>query len=197
MATRIARAAEITGNRAHHCCRVSTRTAHLWSRTTCRPAPVHLLDRPIAKLIAATQIAVRALPGANIGVAPHSLRAVTPERTGGNRATGRSRADSYPRREQIKEVEECLAWSGRRRLSGLLDHAPIDQRWCLIHATHATAAEIASLANSGAVAGLCPVTEASLGDGIFRPRILTARGPVRRRHRFAGRKNAVAEARLW
>ena len=69
--------------------------------------------------------------------------------------------------EQIKEVEQCLAWSGRRPVEWLLEHAPIDQRWCLIHATHMTATETASLARSGAVAGLCPVTEASLGDGIF------------------------------
>jgi formiminoglutamate deiminase len=69
--------------------------------------------------------------------------------------------------EQIREVEDCLAWSGQRPVAWLLDHAPVDQRWCLIHATHMTAAETGALAKSGAVAGLCPVTEASLGDGIF------------------------------
>ena len=69
--------------------------------------------------------------------------------------------------EQIREVEECIAWSGRRPVEWLLDHAPVDQRWCLIHATHMTATETTALAGSGAVAGLCPVTEASLGDGIF------------------------------
>ena len=69
--------------------------------------------------------------------------------------------------EQTREVEECIAWSGRRPVEWLLEHAPIDQRWCLIHATHMVATEVASLARSGAVAGLCPVTEASLGDGIF------------------------------
>ena len=69
--------------------------------------------------------------------------------------------------EQIREVEECIAWSGRRPVEWLLEHAPVDQRWCVIHATHTTASEITALANSGAVAGLCPITEASLGDGIF------------------------------
>jgi formimidoylglutamate deiminase len=69
--------------------------------------------------------------------------------------------------EQVREVEECVAWSGKRPVEWLLEHAPIDQRCCLIHATHMTATETASLAQSGAVAGLCPVTEASLGDGIF------------------------------
>ena len=68
---------------------------------------------------------------------------------------------------RYKEVEECIAWSGRRPVEWLLEHAAVDQRWCLIHATHTTATEIASLAKRGAVAGLCPVTEASLGDGIF------------------------------
>src|SRR5262249_427776 len=58
----------------------------------------------------------------------------------------------------------------------LLEHAPIDQRWCLIHATHMTKPETAALASSGAVAGLCPVTEASLGDGIFPTREFVGAG---------------------
>jgi formiminoglutamate deiminase len=69
--------------------------------------------------------------------------------------------------EQVKEVEDCLAWSGRRPVQWLLEHAPVDQRWCLIHATHTTSEEVTAIANTGAVAGLCPITEASLGDGIF------------------------------
>ncbi len=112
-------------------------------------------------------MAVRALPGANVGVAPHSLRAVTPDELAAIVPLAEAGPIHIHAAEQIKEVEECIAWSGRRPVEWLLDHAPIDQRWCLIHATHATAAEIASLANSSAVAGLCPVTEASLGDGIF------------------------------
>ena len=69
--------------------------------------------------------------------------------------------------EQTGEVEDCLAWSGRRPVEWLLDHQPVDGRWCLVHATHLTEAETASLAHSGAVIGLCPTTEANLGDGIF------------------------------
>ncbi|HEY0211425.1 formimidoylglutamate deiminase [Acerihabitans sp.] len=69
--------------------------------------------------------------------------------------------------EQIKEVEDCLAWSGARPVRWLMDQVGVDERWCLIHATHLDKAELDSLARSGAVAGLCPTTEANLGDGIF------------------------------
>ena len=69
--------------------------------------------------------------------------------------------------EQMQEVEECLAALGRRPVEWLLDNAEIDSRWCVIHATHTTPTEISALAASGAVVGLCPLTEASLGDGIF------------------------------
>jgi formimidoylglutamate deiminase len=120
-----------------------------------------------ARLMTATRAAVRALPGANVGLAPHSLRAVTPDEL----ATIVPLADAGPvhihAAEQIKEVEDCVAWSGRRPVEWLLEHAPIDARWCLIHATHMTTTETAALAGSDAVAGLCPVTEASLGDGVF------------------------------
>ena len=79
--------------------------------------------------------------------------------------------------EQVKEVEDCIAWSGARPVEWLLDHAAVDARWCLIHATHMTARESAAMAASGAVAGLCPITEANLGDGIFEaPRFLVAGG---------------------
>ena len=67
----------------------------------------------------------------------------------------------------MKEVEDCVAWSGARPVEWLLDNAAVDARWCLIHSTHLDAREVSRLAASGAVAGLCPVTEANLGDGIF------------------------------
>jgi formimidoylglutamate deiminase len=67
----------------------------------------------------------------------------------------------------VKEVEDCLAWSGTRPVEWLLDHADVDARWCLVHATHMTDGEARRVAESGAVAGLCPITEANLGDGIF------------------------------
>jgi formimidoylglutamate deiminase len=123
-----------------------------------------------ARLMAATRAAADALPGAKIGVAPHSLRAVTPEELADIVQLAGAGPIHIHAAEQIKEVEDCVAWSGRRPVEWLLEHAAVDQRWCLIHATHMTAAEIAALARSGAVAGLCPITEASLGDGIFAAR---------------------------
>ncbi len=101
------------------------------------------------------------------GVAPHSLRAVTPEQLAAVAAMLPDRSVHIHAAEQTREVEDCLKWSGQRPVEWLLDHASIDQRWCLIHATHMTASEVARLATSGATAGLCPVTEANLGDGIF------------------------------
>jgi formimidoylglutamate deiminase len=68
--------------------------------------------------------------------------------------------------EQVGEVEQCVAWSGARPVEWLLDHAPVDARWCLVHSTHMTPTEVERLAASGAAAGLCPITEANLGDGI-------------------------------
>jgi len=69
--------------------------------------------------------------------------------------------------EQVKEVEDCVAWSGAWPVEWLLANAGIDDRWCLIHATHMTDAETEAMARSGAIAGLCPITEANLGDGTF------------------------------
>jgi formimidoylglutamate deiminase len=69
--------------------------------------------------------------------------------------------------EQIGEVQDCLAIRNARPVEWLLDHAPVDQRWCLVHATHMTDVETRRLAATGAVAGLCPTTEANLGDGLF------------------------------
>jgi formimidoylglutamate deiminase len=78
--------------------------------------------------------------------------------------------------EQIREVEDCLAAHGRRPIELLYDTAPVDGRWCLIHATHAAPDEIDLIAASGAVAGLCPVTEANLGDGVFDATFFTEKG---------------------
>jgi formiminoglutamate deiminase len=120
-----------------------------------------------ARLTAASRKAVSALASANVGIAPHSLRAVTPDELAAITPLAEGGPVHIHAAEQVKEVEDCLAWSGQRPVEWLLDHAPVDQRWCLIHATHMTAAETDALATSGAVAGLCPLTEASLGDGIF------------------------------
>lgn len=123
-------------------------------------------DRFLA-LVEKARAAVRPLPDARVGIAPHSLRAVTPELLSNVvRATPEGPIHIHVA-EQVKEVQDCLDWSGRRPVEWLLDHAPVDDRWCLIHATHMTPEETEAFARSGAVAGLCPLTEASLGDGIF------------------------------
>jgi formimidoylglutamate deiminase len=70
--------------------------------------------------------------------------------------------------EQVREVHECLEHHGRRPLRHLADLVPIDRRWCIVHGTHLDDAEVEELSGSEAVAGLCPTTEADLGDGIFR-----------------------------
>jgi formimidoylglutamate deiminase len=104
-----------------------------------------------------------------IGIALHSLRAVPEE------AMRRVLADHPLERppihihvaEQIGEVQDCLAVRNARPVEWLLDHAPVDDTWCLVHATHVTADELRGIAQTGAVAGLCPTTEANLGDGVF------------------------------
>jgi formiminoglutamate deiminase len=118
-----------------------------------------------ARLLARCRSALGA--SATVGVAPHSLRAVTPDEL----AAVLALADGAPVHihiaEQVAEVDACVAWSGTRPVRWLLDHADVGERWCCVHATHIDAGETAALARSGAVAGLCPVTEANLGDGIF------------------------------
>jgi len=118
-----------------------------------------------ARLVEASRAKLPA--GAAMGIAPHSLRAVTPDEL---RAilplAGRGPIHIHAA-EQIREVEACVTWSGARPVEWLLDHLDVNERWCLIHATHLDAREGDRLAASGAVAGLCPVTEANLGDGTF------------------------------
>lgn len=101
------------------------------------------------------------------GVAPHSLRAVTPPELAAVAAMLPAGPVHIHAAEQTREVEDCISWSGRRPVEWLLDNAGIDGRWCIVHATHMTDAETTGLAKSGATAGLCPLTEANLGDGIF------------------------------
>jgi formimidoylglutamate deiminase len=110
-------------------------------------------------------------PDVRVGLAHHSLRAVPPEPLAAATAALRALDPVAPIHihvaEQTREVEQCLAWSGARPVQWLLDHASIDATWCLVHATHMDATESRRLAATGAVAGLCPTTEANLGDGFF------------------------------
>ena len=101
------------------------------------------------------------------GVAPHSLRAATLAELTALATLAGTRPLHIHVAEQLAEVEACLAFSGQRPVEYLLDHAAVAENWCLVHATHITPAEAAGMAARGAVAGLCPITEANLGDGIF------------------------------
>ena len=109
--------------------------------------------------------------GAVLGLAPHSLRAVPPDSLAaavqGLTALNPQAPIHIHIAEQTQEVDDCIAWSGQRPVQWLLNHAPVDERWCLVHATHMTPDEYAGAAAMGAVAGICPTTEANLGDGIF------------------------------
>ncbi|MGV7209367.1 formimidoylglutamate deiminase [Oxalobacteraceae bacterium A2-2] len=103
-----------------------------------------------------------------VGVAPHSLRAASVEQI------REVLAGLPPQRpvhihiaEQQGEVAQALDWCGRRPVQWLLEQLPVDGRWCLVHATHLLPDEVSGIARSGAVAGLCPTTEANLGDGLF------------------------------
>jgi formimidoylglutamate deiminase len=111
--------------------------------------------------------ALRRLNNAQIGIAPHSLRAVTNDEMIALVATYQDGPVHLHIAEQIQEVEDCVAATGTRPVQWLLDNHDVTSRWCLIHATHMTPLETKRAAASGAVAGLCPVTECNLGDGIF------------------------------
>jgi formimidoylglutamate deiminase len=104
-----------------------------------------------------------------VGIALHSLRAVPPSslREVMNAPVARSGPIHIHIAEQLAEVEESMNVLRARPVAWLLANAPVDARWCLVHATHLTRSERVDLAASGAVAGLCPTTEANLGDGLF------------------------------
>jgi formimidoylglutamate deiminase len=129
-----------------------------------------------ARLLDGCRGIVKKLDNANIGVAPHSLRAVAPNELAAVCAMAGAAPIHIHAAEQVREVEDCLAWSGARPVAWLLDNATVDERWCLIHATHMNEDETEGLAKSGAIAGLCPVTEANLGDGVFNGPAFVAHG---------------------
>jgi len=107
----------------------------------------------------------------NLGIAPHSLRAVSDSQLNEIIPFIRGLNNQTPIHihiaEQLQEVDDCVAHFGKRPIEWLLDNFQVDENWCLIHATHLSDSEIRSLANSGVVIGICPTTEANLGDGIF------------------------------
>lgn len=121
-----------------------------------------------ARLAEGAERALAPLPAdRGFGIAPHSLRAVSVAGLAAAVALRPDRPIHMHLSEQPAEVAEVLAARGARPGAWLLEAHDVGPRWCLIHATHLDASEIAGLARSGAVAGLCPITESSLGDGIF------------------------------
>lgn len=106
-----------------------------------------------------------------LGIAPHSLRAVSEsqlkEIVPHIRAINNNAPIHIHISEQIQEVNDCLKYFGQRPVEWLLNNHDMDENWCLVHATHLTGSEIKQLAESGGVVGICPLTEANLGDGIF------------------------------
>jgi len=110
-------------------------------------------------------------PQVRIGIAPHSVRQVPPESLAAA-VTGAREIDAelpihIHMAEQVRDVDDHLSHFGARPVAWLLDNAPVDAHWCLVHATHLDAQETRDLAASGAIAGLCPTTEGNLGDGLF------------------------------
>src|SRR3982075_4296899 len=117
------------------------------------------------------------VPPGNIGIAPHSLRAVTLDDLQWAALTWHGFPAHIHVAEQTREVEECLAAHGRRPIGLLLDTVEIDaSRWCLVHATHADAGELTRIVKANGVVGLCPITEANLGDGLFDASAFLAQG---------------------
>jgi formimidoylglutamate deiminase len=123
----------------------------------------------IAQIAGLVQQATAGDPLINVGVAIHSLRAVSPEAL--NELAAYAKRAAMPVHihiaEQMQEVDDCLAHTGQRPIEWLLDHAQVDARWNLVHATHTTPAELAGVQKAGASIVICPATEANLGDGTF------------------------------
>ena len=153
-----------------------------------RAAPLRARPRSLCGSDRAAEASFAEDPNLRLGIAPHSLRAVPDEALCDVVALADAIDAEAPIHihvaEQVKEVRDCLEWCGARPVRHLFDAAPVGPRWCLVHATHMDDAETELLARSGAVAGLCPTTEANLGDGLFDlGGYLTARRRVRHRLR--------------
>ena len=126
---------------------------------------IHDVDG-FAQLLDGARTALRPLPDAVLGIAPHSLRAVTGEELSALLPLNDGPVHIHIA-EQLREVDACMSWSGLRPVRWLYENAAVDARWCLVHATHIDDDERARIIASRAVAGLCPITEANLGDGLF------------------------------
>ncbi len=131
-----------------------------------------------ARLLEECRSAAKSLPKDSVvGMAPHSLRATSPADLKQALQFAGSNPVHIHVAEQPKEVSDIQHWLGARPVEWLIANTPIGKTWCAIHATHMTAEETKGLAASGAVAGLCPITEANLGDGPFNgPQWIAAKG---------------------
>ncbi len=125
----------------------------------------------VVRIVETIRTAYADTPDVGVGLAPHSLRAAPPEMLAEAVRALHELDKTAPVHihiaEQLREVSECLEWSGCTPVDWLYDHMPVDARWCLVHATHVNTGETERMAKSGAVAGLCPTTEGNLGDGLF------------------------------
>jgi len=122
------------------------------------------------RIVNSLQTATKDDANTSVGIAPHSLRAISRpllKNVIDSLGVDNLAAIHVHIAEQIKEVDDCRAWSQQRPVEWLFNHFDIDQNWCLIHATHMSEAETMTMAKSNCVAGLCPTTEANLGDGFF------------------------------
>ena len=147
------------------------------------------------RLVEEARHAVSALPDAVVGMAPHSLRAVTPETLRAVLDAHTSGPVHIHAAEQVREVEDCVTWSGERPVAWLLSHAAVDDRWCLIHATHMSADESRRLAASGAVAGTLSLDGGESGRRHLRCADLCRRArTVRHRLRFQRRDHGAGRA---
>lgn len=167
MAGRIAAAAEISGIGL-------TLLPVFYAHSGFGGAPPHagqkrFISTPdeFARLVEGSVIAVAGLTNSRVGIAPHSLRAVTKAELTEILSLATTSPVHIHIAEQTREVEDCRAWCGQSPVTWLMENAPVDSRWCLVHATHVDDAELSAIAASGAVVGLCPITEANLGDGVF------------------------------
>lgn len=121
------------------------------------------------KLLEATEAAAKNYPDANVGIGIHSLRAVKPEDVVAVcEALDGSKPFHIHVSEQLKEIEDCVAFHGKRPVQWLLDNCPVNDNYHLVHATHLDDSEVNGIAKSGANVVLCPSTEGNLGDGLFR-----------------------------
>ncbi|WP_108819325.1 formimidoylglutamate deiminase [Pseudovibrio sp. Alg231-02] len=126
------------------------------------------LERHLQLIEQASKTLAAHLPAdCQVGIAPHSLRATNPSQLREIAATFTGKPVHIHISEQMKEVESVQEWLGARPIEWLLSNVDVQDNWCFVHATHMTTEETVAMAKAGAVAGLCPITEANLGDGIF------------------------------